>query len=375
MARTKSLFRIPFLKIKINRRTIFSILGFLFIASGLLLLVSFFASDSGEGRILYLINQYIFYSFDFFAFFSPFIVFLFGAHFFSSKKLKFIKPNITIGAVLIFLSFLGIFQSGSWGQFIFENLSADFSFSGALIILSITFFIGLILFLDTSVDSFVMFLVKTFTGFFRFLRNFVFREMFEKKGRPELEKAEDKFIRDFEIKKAKTQEVRPISQVGSEMRIRPAASSSNWVYPPITILQDVSQKEADRGDVKKNADTIEKTLESFGIRARVAEVNYGPTVTQYALEITLGTKLSKITGLSHNLALSLAAPTGQVRIEAPIPGRSMVGIEVPNIRPEIVTLKKLLTSPLFKDNPDPLLVPLGLDVSGKPTAATIEKMP
>ncbi len=327
---------------------------------------------------MFIVNEYIFSSFGFLAFFTPFLVFMFAAHFFSSKKLKFIKPNITIGAVLIFLAFLGIFQAGEWGKFIFSNLTEDFSFSGSLIILSITFFIGLILFLDTSVDSFVVFLGKTLGGFFAFLRNHVFRELLNRGGVKGGDK-EDKFIKDrgFEIKKPEISKIRPVpAQAGAEMHMRPVTTSqSNWVYPPITMLQDVSQKGADRGDVKKNADVIEKTLESFGIRARVAEVNYGPTVTQYALEITLGTKLSKITGLSHNLALSLAAPTGQVRIEAPIPGRSMVGIEVPNIRPEIVTLKRLLSTPTFKDNSDPLLVPLGLDVSGQPIAATIEKMP
>jgi S-DNA-T family DNA segregation ATPase FtsK/SpoIIIE len=86
--------------------------------------------------------------------------------------------------------------------------------------------------------------------------------------------------------------------------------------------------------VKWSASTIENTLESFGIRAKVREVNLGPAVTQYALEISLGTKLSKITALANDLALALAAPTGQIRIEAPIPGRSYVGIEIPNRTPE-----------------------------------------
>ena len=117
-----------------------------------------------------------------------------------------------------------------------------------------------------------------------------------------------------------------------EITIKPLAQSTNstWVYPPLSLLADVSQKEADRGDVNENTSIIEKTLESFGIRARVAEVNKGPAVTQYALEITRGTKLSRITALSNDLALALSATTGQVRLEAPIPGRALVGIEIPN---------------------------------------------
>jgi len=152
-------------------------------------------------------------------------------------------------------------------------------------------------------------------------------------------------------------------------------TQTTWVYPPLTLLSDVSEKNADRGDVKKNADIIEKTLDSFGIRARVVEVNKGPTVTQYALEIVRGTKLSRITALSNDLALALAAPTGQIRIEAPIPGRSLVGIEIPNKKPELVTLKKMLSSPIFLNNARLLYVPLGLDVSGNPQAFDIAKMP
>jgi S-DNA-T family DNA segregation ATPase FtsK/SpoIIIE len=97
-------------------------------------------------------------------------------------------------------------------------------------------------------------------------------------------------------------------------------------------------------------------------------------VTQYALEIALGTKLSKITTLQNDLALALAAP-GQIRIEAPIPGRSLVGIEIPNRSPEFVTVRKLLEADLFRQNKSKLAVALGLDVSGLPKVADIAKMP
>ncbi len=383
MARRKSLFRLPFLKVKIDRKTFFNILGILLVASGLIVLISFFNSlflDAENGRILNKISNEISSRLGFLAILMPFLLFLISLHFFNTRKLKFVKPNITIGAILLFMSLLGILQSGQWGNFIYKNLVLDFSVVGALIILTITFFMGLILFLDTSVDTFIVFVAKALRYSFRFVKNYFFREVFDKKKRIPGQEKEEKFIQDkgFEIRKPAMQPVKTSLQQGasSEMIMRPLkTTSSNWVYPPLSILQDVSQREADRGDVKKNADLIERTLESFGIRARVAEVNFGPTVTQYALEITMGTKLSKITTLSNNLALTLAAPTGQVRIEAPIPGRSMVGIEIPNKRPEIVTLKELLSSSLFKDNPDPLLVPLGLDVSGKPQSATIETMP
>ena len=281
---------------------------------------------------------------------------------------------------MIFISLLGVFKSGISGQYIYDSLTTDFSLAGAMVILLITFFMGLILFLDTSVDAFFIFLIKGLKGLYVFIKSYFFRTtLLQNKSRENALKNDDDFIFNKEIAINKHQRIIPEHQTvknKGDIELKPLVSrSANWVYPPLSILQEVSQKEADRGDVKQNASIIEKTLESFGIRAHVEEVNFGPSVTQYALKITMGTKLSKITGLSNNLALSLAAPTGQVRIEAPIPGRNMVGIEIPNIRPEIVTLKTLLGSQLFKDNSDPLLVPLGLDVSGNPSAATIEKMP
>jgi S-DNA-T family DNA segregation ATPase FtsK/SpoIIIE len=148
-----------------------------------------------------------------------------------------------------------------------------------------------------------------------------------------------------------------------------------WKYPPLDLLSSVDLGKADRGDVKGNAATIEQTLESFGIDANVVEVNLGPAVTQYALEVSLGTKLSKITALERDLALSLAAPTGTIRIEAPIPGRSLVGIELPNRSPEFVGLKKILESDVMKNAKSKLTVALGLDVSGKTVVADLGKMP
>src|SRR4030067_2908641 len=148
-----------------------------------------------------------------------------------------------------------------------------------------------------------------------------------------------------------------------------------WKYPPINLLSDLETGKADRGDIKGNAATIEETLESFGIRAKVVEVNLGPAVTQYALEVALGTKLSKITALERDLALALAAPTGTIRIEAPIPGRSLVGIELPNRIPEFVPLKKMLDSDIMKNSKSKLTLSLGLDVSGKPLVADLSRMP
>ncbi|HLC94425.1 MAG TPA: DNA translocase FtsK [Patescibacteria group bacterium] len=382
MPRRKKSFKLPFVKFKIHKGTLFNTIGFLIIAAALILLASFFQ----KGDILILINNKLRELFGFFSVLVSAILFLIGSHFFNTKKLKIIKGNITIGSILIFVALLGIGQSGRYGVIIFTNLKLDFSTFGALVILLITFIIGVILFLNTSIDTFLMAVVKIIKMLAASFKNLFFAPQDEKKTQKK-EKIREEFIKDKKTSPTVSPpplsfqppvlRETPTSTHQSALKIRPLPKDkqSTWVYPPVSLLSDITQKEADRGDVKHNSDTIEKTLESFGIRAQVAEVNRGPTVTQYAIEIVRGTKLSKITSLSNDLALALAASTGQVRIEAPIPGRSMVGIEIPNKKAEMVTFKKLISSSLFVKNQDPLLVPLGLDVAGNPVATSINKMP
>ena len=147
-----------------------------------------------------------------------------------------------------------------------------------------------------------------------------------------------------------------------------------WDYPPYTLLSNSSSK-GEPGDLKSTAAIIERTLDSFGIQAKVVEVNVGPTVTQYALELASGTKISKITTLANDLALAVAAKSGAVRVEAPIPGKSLVGIEIPNQKSAMVSLRGILESPESKDISSRLQLPLGQGVSGHPIIADLTKMP
>jgi len=114
-------------------------------------------------------------------------------------------------------------------------------------------------------------------------------------------------------------------------------------------------------------------LENFGIQVEMGEVNVGPTVTQYTLKPADGVKLSKITSLSNDLALALASHP--IRIEAPIPGKSLVGIEVPNKVRTLVRLRNLISDPQFQNHPSPLCFVLGRDVSGNPAFADLARMP
>lgn len=148
--------------------------------------------------------------------------------------------------------------------------------------------------------------------------------------------------------------------------------SSDWTPPTLDLLSDVATK-VDSGNITNNVSTIRETLEDFGIPVEMHEVNVGPTVTQYTLKPAAGIKLSRISNLSNDLALALAAHP--IRIEAPIPGRSLVGVEVPNKKTAIVRLREIMESEEFHNVKSPLRIPLGRDVAGAPMATDLLRMP
>ena len=151
----------------------------------------------------------------------------------------------------------------------------------------------------------------------------------------------------------------------------PTLKFENYVPPPLSLLKSASDKPT-TGDLLANANVIKRTLDSFGIPVEMGEINIGPSVTRYTLKPAEGVKLSRITALNQDLALALAAHP--IRIEAPIPGKSLVGIEVPNKAAALVRLGSLMGYPEFQ-KAGPLGFVLGRDVSGEPTFANIEKMP
>ena len=145
----------------------------------------------------------------------------------------------------------------------------------------------------------------------------------------------------------------------------------NYIAPPLSLLRSSIEKPTS-GDLRSNANVIKRTLESFGIPVEMGEISIGPKVTRYTLKPAEGIKLTRITALNQDLALALAAHP--IRIEAPIPGKSLVGIEVPNKASAIVRLGSLLGYPEFTGS-GPLNIILGRDVTGEPIMANIDKMP
>jgi len=145
-----------------------------------------------------------------------------------------------------------------------------------------------------------------------------------------------------------------------------------YTPPPVTLLEREKGK-PETGDIKANANIIKRTLQNFGITVEMDEVSIGPSVTRFALKPAEGVRLQKIVSLQNNLELALAA--SPVRIEAPIPGKSLVGIEVPNQKKATVALASLLIDPKFVDEKRPLFCALGRDIAGAAHYLNLAKMP
>lgn len=148
--------------------------------------------------------------------------------------------------------------------------------------------------------------------------------------------------------------------------------SGPYAPPPLSLLNKDKGK-ANVGDVKANSMIIKRTLKKFNIEVEMDEVTIGSSVTRYAIKPAEGVRLEKIVGLQTNLEYALAAHP--IRIEAPIPGKSLVGIEVPNAQKQTVGLASVFSSPEYTDSPKPLLVALGKDITGKAHFANVARMP
>ncbi|MBU4440380.1 MAG: DNA translocase FtsK, partial [Firmicutes bacterium] len=152
------------------------------------------------------------------------------------------------------------------------------------------------------------------------------------------------------------------------------AEAEEYVFPSLDLLNPpAAKKKSKKDDVIKKAKIIEETLKNFGVKAKIVEVNVGPSITRFELQLDPGVKVNKFVNLSNDLALSLA--TSDIRIEAPIPGKAAVGIEVPNDISEIVGLREIIETPQFINSKSPLTFALGKTLSGENVIGDIGKMP
>ncbi len=368
-------------KFKLKPTTIYTICAFALMLIGTLLLLSFI---NQEGSFV-TIHQLLVDNFGFLSGLFPIVLILFG-FLFLHLKMVLSRPNVAIGYALFYLSLLGVFRAGVVGQGMFFSLQEMLTTIGAFTVFIAGALIGVIVLFDTSIDEIISAAVFLYGNVYRLFPSGLF-SFFKAQQIPNL-REKPMTIKGGQRESTLSQSTTPKTATQPTINKKEPDILSDklitntlergdgiWEYPPLNLLSESPGKKAERGDIKKIASVIEKTLQSFGIEARVVEVNLGPAVTQYALEIALGTKLSKITSLANDLALATEAPTGQIRIEAPIPGRSLVGIEIPNRSLEVVTLKTMLSSSAVQKSKSKLTVSLGLDVSGSPVTADIAKMP
>lgn len=306
---------------------------------------------------------------------------------FFKLKSDFGKPNIPLGLGLLLFSLLGLTQAGRLGEFVGATLANALSIEGGMFVFLGLVVMSIIIVFNTSLDRFINFFLLGVQGIADVLRRATFKvaekkdnQLMAQTALPLTIKGEDKAGKSPVPLPPMPKKALPTEKMEhSQLKINLPASQPGdygvWEYPPLTLLSDGPAEKTDRGDMRKNAEVIEKTLDSFGIRAKVVEVNPGPAITQYCMKIALGVKVSKITSLASDLALALAAPTGQVRLEAPIPGRDLVSVEIPNRGLEFVTLKRMLASETMQKSKSKMAVSLGLDVSGNPIITDLTKMP
>ena len=192
------------------------------------------------------------------------------------------------------------------------------------------------------------------------LEELISKAMVDQANTKKIEKAELKVLAEEQEKK--------ITEIMNDLETIP------YVFPPTDLLK---MRDNDNGDIteelRKNADILTNTLQSFGVTARVIDINRGPAVTRYELQPGAGVKVSKIANLSDDLALNLAAKS--VRIEAPIPGKAAVGVEVPNKNRDIVNMRELIESREFQEAKSKLTVALGRDIVGNIVLADLKEMP
>ncbi|HLC69489.1 MAG TPA: DNA translocase FtsK 4TM domain-containing protein [Patescibacteria group bacterium] len=327
------------------------------------------------------------------------------------------RPTHFFGSILFFLSFNGLvhlqnaveemvdlamqgYGGGLVGLALAWPLGTYLGYWGSLVIFIALLLISIIFIFNTSLAQLVLlnkkfFLILGFLGqqlvnfFYRFKKEekveFKIKGDYEETPSEETEEwetvkleEEEEERRAFERKslerKTELETGGPTEETAKEGQLEelPLPDYSSFALPDTSLLF-TSKTKPSSGDIKSNAEIIRDTLQNFGIEVDMGEVRVGPTVTQFSLKPAKGIKLTRILALSNDLALALAAHP--IRIEAPIPGQSLVGIEVPNQKVAMVTLRELLESPEFKDREDTLQVALGKDVAGTVWFGRLSKMP
>lgn len=319
----------------------------------------------------------------------PFVLILISWLVINKERLE-IKTGRWVGLFLFFLSLCGLLHlfasdqtlatiklgagGGILGYLVGMPLQNIASFWGALIILLAVILISLLIFSETTLNELLnKFSLPEIKIFGQFKNKFKSKENYD---------VEDVGFEQREIDNSPEAELINTGEedlnasTNQKSLFGRSRSKPQKIYShidlPLDLLNDKSSKPTS-GDITYNQKVIQETLQHFRLDVEMGDVSVGPTVTQYTFKPAQGVKVSQITTLSNDLALALAAHP--IRIEAPIPGKSLIGVEVPNQKIALVTLKEVLSSENFTKRESNLMMALGKDVAGQPQLANLDKMP
>lgn len=355
-----------------SQETLNTILGILSIVVAIFLLLGAFGAAGRVGNFTYQILSYLF---GIGYYLMPLVFVLLSISFIHEKERDIAVPQI-IGSLLFFVSSLGLVnllseRGGVVGQYISNPLVSLFDIYLTAVVLIAFIIIAVLIIFDINLRLNV---INAIRGLFSSERS---EEEIEAEEAAVIERAvernqqptTDNRQQEAQIQEARNKKQKEESDFAPLMLRR---SGKKWAPPPLSLLEGDRGK-AGVGDIKANANLIKRTLLNFGIVVEMDEISIGPTVTRYAMKPAEGVKLSKILGLQTNLELALAAHP--VRIEAPIPGKSLVGIEVPNTAKATIGLGSLVSDTGFTETHKPLLTALGRDIAGISQYSNIAKMP
>jgi len=352
------------------------------IASGVLFILALFGAAGPVGSTL-LATSYTIVGIG--AFFLPLALIAVGLYAGFGRPI--IEPLTASGIILIsasVLAFAGLFPNthfggvaGTWSG---GALASFFGFWGALVLLFAIVAIGIAVMVD--IEEILLWVVESASALWERIKDI--RGIRQKNTEEEYDDLEDEPEEEYDADNDEDENIssdilaehEPTITVFNHSTSTDSTAIANfdaeYNAPPISILGSDKGKPG-VGDIKANANIIKRTFQNFGINLEMDEVSVGPTVTRYAVKPAEGVRLSKIVSLVSNLELALAAHP--VRIEAPIPGKSLVGIEVPNSVKAMVGLGGLLSTKEWNDSTKPLLGALGRDITGTPHYINIAKMP
>jgi len=360
----------------------FEILGLLLIGVSALIITTFFLEGKGYFRnIIMFLNYYIGGAG---IIFIAFMCFFTGMYIFKKENINTMNLKV-VGFIVFFVSILSVadlwHSGGIWGKFLNAGFTKIFGPYGKSIAISTLLIVSMllifeVLFSDIS-EMFQEIIKKILSSISVFVKNIFSHEKRDKKEEEKEIEFEADFIIEEEIDNDNDNEKDTKSakkKKNVKENIENNSENGKYIFPGLNLLKlKKSKPKNNTKEITQKGEKLINTLSNFKIEANILDIIDGPTVTRYEIQLAAGIKVSKILGLTNDLAMALASKS--IRIEAPIPGKSAVGIEVPNEKKEMVTLREIVSSKGFQESESPLTFGLGKGLGNNVVISDIKQMP